>query len=162
MEPEEIDDHLTSGYWQIEPERPKTRRACAAVLARLPEEIADRIIYSHEVLLFAPGGSLGQCLPYSLYGQMIPKQMNVVVNGSPQSHSYEMPHFKFCLVYLAEELEKEEYPVIVAVVAHEVAHGILREVFGDECERQADLQIIEWGFEAELQALRDANPHHRY
>ena len=70
--------------------------------------------------------------------------------------------FRLGVIYLSLELEKQDYRVIVAVVAHEIAHVVTRNIMGDESEIEADRMVEEWGFGEELQALRAANPNHRY
>jgi len=50
----------------------------------------------------------------------------------------------------------------VRVVAHEIAHVVLRDIVGTEAERAADSQARRWGFEKEIAALQAANPRHRW
>jgi predicted metal-dependent hydrolase len=63
---------------------------------------------------------------------------------------------------LAPELEDQDDRVIAAVVAHELAHVIIGDVFGREYEAKADALVSEWGFASELDELRKVNPNHRY
>jgi hypothetical protein len=51
----EIEDFLSSGYWEISAEREPTRNACQEVLRRLPSEIRERIMVKQSVILIAPG-----------------------------------------------------------------------------------------------------------
>ena len=72
------------------------------------------------------------------------------------------PEFRIGLVYLDPGLEDQPHPVIVAVVAHEIAHCVVGNIFSDESERAAYWMIAEWGFQQDLNALRERNPNHRY
>jgi hypothetical protein len=128
-----------NGYWDITDDRPRTLRACWEVLCRLPEKITQGIMYGDPVVLIAPERACwGRALPMSL------------------------PRAKFGWIYLAPELEDQSDRVIVAVVAHELAHVIIGDITGDESEKKADLLIREWGFSAELDALQKINPNHCY
>ena len=50
----------------------------------------------------------------------------------------------------------------VRVVAHEIAHVVLRDIVGTEAERAADSQARRWGVEKEIAALQAANPRPRW
>lgn len=167
MDHDEIEDFLGDWYWYISPERRSTRQACGEVLARLPSDLAEEIVYLKRlVFLLAPGSEWGLARPISaLYEPIIESlpPVKVKVNGKESlypSSSHSKIHL--ALVFLSPDLEEEPYEVIVAVVAHELAHAISREIIGDESEQLADNMIRQWGFEKELNALRQANPHHRY
>jgi hypothetical protein len=167
MEPAEIEDFLCSGYWDIATESVATRKACAEVLSRLPDEVVEQIVYRQKVILLAPGNDWGRAIPYSLLGE---KRTSPSLRASTSregateelEHSVEYTEVQVALVYVAPQLEQQDYSVIVAVVAHEVAHGISRQIVGEESERLADQLTGEWGFGRELQALRVANPRHRF
>jgi hypothetical protein len=129
------------GTWDITDDRPRTLRACWEVLCRLPQEITQNIIYGDPIVLVAPERACwGWALPMSL----------------------PFRRAKFGWIYLAPELEDQSDRVIVAVVAHELAHIIIGDITGDESEKKADELIREWGFSPELDALREINPNHRY
>jgi hypothetical protein len=68
----------------------------------------------------------------------------------------------FALMYLALELEKQSLAVVIGVVAHEIAHAEIGDILEPNCERDADKLAENWGFAKEIEALRAANPHHRY
>jgi hypothetical protein len=71
--------------------------------------------------------------------------------------------YKFALIYLAPELEKQSLAVVVGVVAHEIAHAETGNILGTESiERKADELAENWGFEKEIEALGAANPNHLY
>ncbi|HZL87590.1 MAG TPA: hypothetical protein VFB96_04375 [Pirellulaceae bacterium] len=59
------------------------------------------------------------------------------------------------VVELAERLEQEAWPIVVTVVAHELAHVMLRHVAHDDAsvQRQQELEaaneLRKWGFAAE-------------
>jgi hypothetical protein len=167
MVPAEIEDFLCSGYWDIATERVATRKACAEVLSRLPDDVVEQIVYRQKIILLAPGKDWGRALPYSLLGEIrASPTMHVSVTREGGTHELERSvkhaEVQFALVYLAPQLERQDYPVIVATVAHEVAHGISRQIDGEESERLADQMIGEWRFGRELQALRATNPRHRF
>ena len=49
-------------------------------------------------------------------------------------------------MYLSPDLETEFYPVTVAVVVHELAHALSRQIVDEESERLADHLIRQWGW----------------
>jgi hypothetical protein len=69
---------------------------------------------------------------------------------------------RVCFIYLDQQLETVDERALVAVVAHELAHVISGDIMGDEAERKADQMIREWGFDVELDKLREINPGHRF
>ena len=157
MDSDEIEDFLTSGYWDISPERPQTRKACREVLARLPEDLVEEIVYQcGKIVLLAPGKEWGLARPISFPCK--PEAIRVQL-GRKSRKLYQV---EMGLVYLSPDLETESYPVIVAVVAHELAHALSRQIVDKESELLADNLIQQWGFGKELEALRAANPRHRY
>ena len=130
-----------NGYWDITDDRPRTLRACWEVLCRLPQETTQTIMYGDPVVLIAPERACwGRALPMSL----------------------ACPRTKCGWIYLAPELEDQSDRVIVAVVAHELAHIVIGDILGEESEKKADDLVRRWGFSMELDALREINPNHRY
>ncbi len=159
---EELNEFLISGYWWLPlPERLLTRNACHEVLQRLPDEVSNKIIYKQSVILIAPGPEWGQTLPTTLIGDL---ERFPHVPGLPgPAIETVVPKCNFALVYLAPELEKQSFEVVVGVVAHEIAHAEIGYILGTEqIERGADGLAENWGFAKEIEALRAANPHHRY
>jgi len=136
-----------SGCWVIDPERVKTLRACWGVLCRLPEEVAQKIISDDRVILIAPTRNCwGFARPLSF---AIPEKRDVTI-------------FRLGFVYLAPDLELQDDRVIVATVAHELAHIEIADIVGKRSEVAADALIRKWGFSSELDKLREANPNHRF
>lgn len=130
-----------NGYWDITDDRPRTLEACWEVLCRLPQETTQTIMYGDPVVLIAPERACwGRALPMSL----------------------ACPRTKCGWIYLAPELEDQSDRVIVAVVAHELAHIVIGDILGEESEKKADDLVRRWGFSMELDALREINPNHRY
>jgi hypothetical protein len=164
----EIEEFLGSGYWVIAPERRATRSACANVLRRLPEAIADQVINLQRVILLAPSrGEWGRALPFSWPEINQPEPLPSIRVKDGTSERVEAPQatvvtVRFSLVYLSPDLEAESPEVIVAVTAHEIAHGITGQIIGEESELLADQTIREWGFGYELDLLREKNRNHRY
>lgn len=157
LESYEIDDFLQSGYWVFAHGRQATRRACGEVLGRLPEEVQERIVYRNEVILLAPGSDWGIAMPMSLPVFLEPDPQEGLLKSDLRPYS-----FRLGVIYLSEDLEKQSHQVILAAVAHEIAHIVTRNIMDDESEIQADRLVEEWGFAEELQALRAVNPSHRY
>lgn len=171
MDSNEIDDFLSSGFWEISPERRNTRRACREVLERLPGELVEQIVFRRSpVILMAPGKEWGltrpMSFPYQLQTELLPSIKIETVGKTESSEEVftPKPHYtiKLSIVYLSPDLEDQQHPVILAVVVHELAHAISRKVWGEEAERKADDLTRQWGFGRELEALREANPRHRY
>ena len=153
---DEIEVFLQGDWWEIAPARHKTRRACAEVLSRLPEEVKEQIIYRNEMILLAPGKDLVISRPVNLTSTKFEDQ------EGPLGVRFREHTFRFSLIYLSDDLEEKDYQVILAVVAHEIAHSVTGNIWNDESEVQADRLITEWGFGEELQSLREENPRHRY
>lgn len=140
------------GYWDIDPNRPQTLRACWEVLCRLPEAVSAEIMYGDPVVLIAP--------TRACWG--LARPMSFPVRPANPEKPSELPQAKVRWVYLAPELEDQTDRVIVAVIAHELAHVMIGDIAGEESEIGADALIREWGFVQELDELREANPNHRY
>lgn len=166
MDVQDISDFL-EGFGWFEPGRTATHRACRDVIERLPEEIQEQIVHGQTMVIFAPGRQWGQTLPYSLTG-MIEAETGTKVTTRTDDvvQEFRVPsrlcEVQFSLVYLSPELEDQKYPVLLGVVAHEIAHAVTREIEGDDAERTADDLARSWGFGAELNAVQQANPNHRY
>ena len=162
----EIEDFLSSGYWEISAEREPTRKACREVLRRLPSEIRERIMVKQSVILIAPGGAdLGLARPMTVNAvkhETTPAFNMTVIGGDTISPSLQISTFQFGLVYLSPELDEHDCKAIVAVVAHEIAHTESRNIVGENGERQADALIRTWGFGKELDYLRAVNLRHRW
>lgn len=161
---ERITQFLEDTYWMIDPTRRRTSDAYEAVLMRLPDDILDAIVDEQAVLVFAPGSEWGHAYPYTLYPQLkpLPPVPSISDHVNAEGGQRYYAEAKTSVVYLSPELESQEPAVVQAVITHEIAHGMTRNLFGDESERQADSLVQEWGFGVELAALRAANPNHRY
>src|SRR5450759_737022 len=130
--------------WEIANERPRTLRACWEVLCRLPREVTLRIMYGNPVVLVAPERACwGLAQPTSF------------VLPPTKPGETERQRFKCGWIYLAPELDDQTDRVIVAVVAHELAHVMIGDIIGDESEKKADDLTRDWGFSLELDKLRE-------
>src|SRR6478736_7743383 len=117
-----------NGYWELDSDRPNTLRACWEVLCRLPSDVTEDIMYGDPIVLIAPSRSCWA----------LARPMSFPVPPDPE---HPKVSFSLGLVYLAPELEDQPDRVLVASVAHELAHVIVGDFGGEQPEEQADSLI---------------------
>ncbi len=119
-------------------------RALKEVLATLPPGPYERLKQEANQFdwFIPPGAALGQVHPFR------------AVFEAPEGNDGQGRWAR--VVYLSPLLEEQEWPVIVTVVAHELAHVILghrlRELDREAYELQEEAArgaVIEWGFQEE-------------
>jgi hypothetical protein len=139
-----IEKFLSTGRWSIDSERRITRKACADLLARLPEDVAAEIVVHQKIIVFAPNeGRIAAVLPYRITA--------FVAKRGATAGSTRMQ-----VIYLAPALEKYDYARVVAVLAENVAHAWLQIAAGRRSGDRIGL-AKSWGFDKELQVLYPAS-----
>lgn len=134
---EEVDYFLSSGHvWpptvEAAPNHP-FMKALRDVLLRLPEEVfceiedcVQFIVEAHEVLAFS-----------------VPFQK--IYPGNCTN-----PKFRLDTVVIYQRCFRFSHEVLVAVLAHEIAHSVVEMSNHSENEAAADKLVVSWGFGKEL------------
>ncbi len=139
------------GIMGPDPEQSRRHKAVAEVLCCIPEEDYQKL--SNELL-----DQFQWFIPHhEIRGMVYPFFADIFPEEDPETKLSLKPYAQ--VIYLSPVLEKSAYDIVVAIVAHEIAHIVLghKIMVGAEYETQEqeafDL-ICKWGFE------KEAKKHH--
>jgi len=134
-----------------DPEQSMRHAAIAEVLCSLPEDDYRALVRRV--------GSFHWFIPDDLVlGMNCPFYATVFPDEKPDSLFQDAPYTH--LIYLSPMLERRAWDIVVAVVAHEIAHIILGHALWpeheeyDAQEKAAFRRICAWGFKAEARKHR--------
>ena len=101
------------------------------VLARLPEEVAERLLNDSGFQILAGDEILEECVLRYEFGTPVRR-----------------------LVYFNTKMLTEPEHWLIYAIAHEVARHVIGECNAEAVEKRVEELLVEWGFEEELEAFR--------
>jgi hypothetical protein len=110
---------------------PRFHAYIAKVFARMPGEIAERLLNDRGFQILAGDDLIEECV---------------------LRYEFETPVTK--LVYLNTKMLLEPEHWLIYAIAHEAARYVIGEGDAEAVEKRAEELLVEWGFEEELEAFR--------
>jgi len=129
-EPEE--DTMDQGLRRFTHCDPRFHPYIERVLARLPEEVAERLLNDSGFQILAGDELIEECV---------------------LRYEFETPVRR--LTYFNTKMLTEPEHWLIYAIAHEVARHVIGECNAEAVEKRVEELLVEWGFEEELEAFRD-------